>query len=396
VKVIPPGEWESLVPEWERLLAGATEPNIFLSPGWVISWWRHFGDNCQPLLVTGWNHEGRLCALAPFYLRRQSGLGVLGGGFATLGLLGDLGVGSEYLGLLIAAGQESHFLRALQDCMKGRWALADLHGIKTESVTGRHLLEVLAARAERMYRECEPCSAILLPNDYENYLASLEQKFRSTVRYRTNKLTKNFHVRLLRTRVPEEVEPHLETLFALHQARWVAEGHAGSFQSQRKRAFYSDVTRDFLARGWLRFYHLEVDGVIRASQFGFAMDSTLYSLQEAFDHEFHPPGVGGIGIVLRGMVIKECIAEGIKCYDFLGGEEDFKTRWKTTTHYVERVRMGAPGWRGALAFAQVSNSVKARRIIKQRSPSWLLHIMNGILLRPQPRYSKVGTERPSP
>ena len=220
--------------------------------------------------------------------------------------------------------------------------------------------------------ERHPCSMIPLPSDYEAYLSALPQKFRTTVRYRTNKLTKNFSVRLLRTGREEAIEPHLERLFAMHQARWQAEGHPGSFYGPAKRSFYAEISREFLRRGWLRFLHLEVDGTIRASQFGFAFRGVLHSLQEAFDHEFHPPGVGGVGVVLRGMAIRECIAEGLRGYDFLGGDEEFKTRWGTRTHYVLRVRIGAPGFSGATAFVLTAGIRRLKDWLRERSPGWLL------------------------
>jgi CelD/BcsL family acetyltransferase involved in cellulose biosynthesis len=196
--------------------------------------------------------------------------------------------------------------------------------------------------------------------------------FRSTVRYRTNKLTKNYAVTLLRTKEPGEIEPHLDRLFEMHQRRWEAEGHPGSFRGLAKRAFYADVSREFLRRDWLRFYHLEVDGMIRASQFGFAFRGVLHSLQEAFDHEFHPPGVGGVGVVLRGLALRECIAEGLRGYDFLGGEEEFKTRWGTQTLHVRSVRIGAPGISGAAAFALTAGARRVKLWMRARSPGWLL------------------------
>jgi CelD/BcsL family acetyltransferase involved in cellulose biosynthesis len=54
------------------------------------------------------------------------------------------------------------------------------------------------------------------------------------------------------------------------------------------------------------------------------------------------------------MTIQESIAEGLKIYDFLGGVEPFKTRWGTATHYIQRLRIGAPGVVGALAFASTA------------------------------------------
>lgn len=372
VEEVPPASWSgALAADWDRLLQESADATIFQSPAWVEAWWRHFGTGRRARLMTVRDERGDLRGLGPLYDRPLHFLGLPGP--RVLGLLGDEGVGSEYLGILVRRGEEQAVLRALGGSLMGAWSLADLRGLREDSAVARALPQALAAGGRcQTDEERHPCSMIPLPSDYEAYLASLPTKFRTTVRYRTNKLTKNYEVRMFRTQEPGEIEPHLDRLFAMHQRRWEAEGHPGSFRGLTKRAFYADVSREFIRRGWLRFYHLEVDGAIRASQFGFAFRGVLHSLQEAFDHDFHPPGVGGVGVVLRGMVLRECIAEGLRGYDFLGGEEEFKTRWGTQTLYVRSVRIGAPGISGAAAFALTAGVRRLKAWMKARSPDWLL------------------------
>ena len=328
-------------------------------------------------MLAGWNPDGTLAALAPLY----QGSIRLWPGFVlpSLGWIGDEGVGSEYLGILARPGQGEDFLEALERYLRGAWSLMDLRGLKEDGSLSRMITGIFSSRAPgRIHRVRHPCSAISLPGDYEAYLGTLPQKFRSTVRYRTNKLTKNFQVRLIRTTHVGEIPDHLEIFFAMHQRRWTADGKPGSFYSPRKRAFYQEVAEDFLKRGWLRFYHLEVDGLIRASQFGFIFGGVLHSLQEAFDHTYNPPGVGGVGVVLRGMAIRECISEGIHNYDFLGGIEEYKARWNTSTHYVQHVRIGAPGFCGAVAYASTAGALTVRNRIRERAPGWLLRMRRHI------------------
>lgn len=372
LELISPDHWEEIYPQWEELSQTSADPSVFLTPFWITSWWRQFGEERQACVLAGWE-GGRLCGLAPFYFRHIP-LPGLRRGASTLGFMGDEGVGSEYLGLLVLPGYEEEFLLAVSEWVRGKWAMVDLHGLREGGSLSSKISKILGASGSgRLYQERRPCSLILLPHNYDSYLASLSKKFRSTIRYRTNKLTKNFHVNLLRTTHEEEIEPHLERFFAMHQTRWVREGSSGSFCSARKRRFYRDISVGFLQRGWLRFYHLEVDGIIRASQFGFAFGGVLHSLQDAFDHEFHPPGVGGMGVILRAMVIRECIGERIYRYDFLGGVEEFKTRWNTTTHYVQRIRVGATGLAGALAFLLAARVSKSKEWARDRAPHWLLN-----------------------
>jgi len=399
IERVPPAEWpHRLLPEWSRLLDEASESEIFLSPEWIIAWMRHYGDEREALLITARDESGTLVGLAPFY-RRRLGPGVLSRSL-VLSFLGDEGVGSEYLGILARKAAEEEFLSALTRVMEGEWALADLRGLRENHPSADLLIRLFGARApDRVHRERHPCSSVPLPGDYEAYLNSLPTKFRTTVRYRTNKLTKNFKVRLLRTGREEELDGHLERLFEMHQGRWEAEGHPGSFYNPRKRAFYREIADGFLRRGWLRFYHLEVDGVIRAAQFGFAFRGVLHSLQEAFDLHFRPRGVGGVGVVLRGMAIRESIAEGLESYDFLGGVEEYKTRWGTTSHFVRHARIGAPGPAGGLAYLCTAKLRDAKLWVREHLPERLVEARDRWRIRRQARKARelaAGSEETAP
>jgi len=399
IEKVPAADWaHRLFAEWSRLLDEASEPEVFLSPEWIIAWMRHYGAGREALLITARDESGALVGLAPFY-RRRLGPGMLPSP-RVLAFLGDEGVGSEYLGILARSAAGEEFLLALSRALEGEWTLADLRGLRENHPSTDQVIRMFGARApDRIHRERHPCASIRLPGDYESYLSSLATKFRTTVRYRTNKLVKGFKVRLLRTSRQEELDGHLERFFAMHQDRWEAEGHPGSFYNPRKKAFYREVAEGFLRRGWLRFYHLEVDGVIRAAQFGFAFRGVLHSLQEAFDCRFRPQGVGGVGVVLRGMAIRESIAEGLESYDFLGGAEEFKTRWGTTSHYVQQARIGAPGLMGGIAYVGTARLRDSKLWIREHLPKRLVEARDQWRVRRQARKARrlaAGSQEPAP
>lgn len=387
---IPPSEWSlRLVPAWNDLLAEASEPSIFLCPEWISAWWGAYGGDLDAKLFAAFDEAGRLVGLAPLYLRRLRLAGLQN--VRVLGVMGDGDIGSEYQGLLALPGKEGALLSALAEALDGGWALCDFGGLWEGGPLAEMIPEILGARApKRVHRERHPCARILLPRDYETYMRSLKPKFRSTLRYRTNKLLKNYTVRLISTTREEDLSLHRDRFIALHQERWGIRGEAGSFRDPRMRAFYGDVATAFLRRGWLRFYHLEVDGVIRASQFGLACGGVLYSLQEAFCPSFRPAGVGGLGVILRGMAIRESIAEGLRAYDFLGGTQEFKTRWGTTTGYVQRVRIGAASPAGLLAFGVTAGLDMAKEWGRRNLPSALLEIRRFWRRRQEGRRGRQG------
>src|SRR5208337_1843481 len=68
-------EFAQLGVEWDGLFQRADAENIFLSFGWMSTWWKHFGKG-QLAVIAVRDADGRLVAVAPFYVARSSaGLG---------------------------------------------------------------------------------------------------------------------------------------------------------------------------------------------------------------------------------------------------------------------------------------------------------------------------------
>jgi CelD/BcsL family acetyltransferase involved in cellulose biosynthesis len=361
---------------------GSSHPSVFLTRDWVESWWQCFGDGLEPWLLRVAEPGGPTLGLAPLYLGPPHTPVPLP--VRRLGLLGDQAVGSEYLGLIARAGSEGKVAQAVLDDLaaeSGGWDLADLTGLVDGDPAGEALERGIGERAAKVRRERHPCSVVWLPGDFDAYLAGLGSKFRQNYRQRANKLRRTCEVRFLRTSSEAELRPHLRALYRMHQEHWTARGYPGSFADQRMRRFYLEVSRRLLAAGRLWFWHLEVDGVIRASQFGFTFDGILHSLQEAYDGGFRLPGVGGLGVVLRAQVVRHAIEEGLRGYDFLGGEEDFKRRWGTSPRYVHHVRAVAPGPRGELAWLAAVRLRDARSWLLRTAPDRFVQRLRHLRVR---------------
>jgi CelD/BcsL family acetyltransferase involved in cellulose biosynthesis len=91
-------EFAQLGAEWDDLFQRANPENIFLSFGWMSTWWKHFGKG-QLAVIAVRDAAGRLVAVAPFYIARSSA----GLGARRLGFLADEHVGSDYLNVLADA-----------------------------------------------------------------------------------------------------------------------------------------------------------------------------------------------------------------------------------------------------------------------------------------------------
>ena len=371
VERVGPAGWRQIA-DWDEVVAASARPSVFLTLDWMQAWWSSFGAGLEPWLLRVHDREGTTVALVPLYVE-QLVRGV--GSVRRLGLIGDRSVGSEYLGMAARAGLERDAALAAVARLRAegvRWDLADLSGLRDGDPAAAELELALARGAARAVAQRHPCSAIALPMDFEVYLSELPPKLRQNYRRRARNLAREFEVRFFLTESEAELEGDLETLFRLHQARWVDAGEWGVFADPRMRRFYLDVSRRLLAAGRLRFWHLEVDGAVRATQFGFVYDGVFHSLQEAFDATFRSDGATGLGVVLRGHVLRACIEEGVRSYDFLGGAEEHKTRWRTSVHHVRRARLTVPGARGRIAWFATVGAESVREAIKGALPDGAL------------------------
>ena len=131
---------------WSGLLEQASEPSIFLSPEWIRAWWGAYGGGHEARLWAARDAKGELCGLAPLYVRRVRLAGLVNA--RVIGVMGDEGVGSEYLGLLVRPGREAEFLSALAEVLAGDWAVLDFHGLPEGGALARLIPEILGARAD--------------------------------------------------------------------------------------------------------------------------------------------------------------------------------------------------------------------------------------------------------
>jgi CelD/BcsL family acetyltransferase involved in cellulose biosynthesis len=370
VERMSPESWDRIL-DWDDTVAASAVPSVFLTRDWVTAWWASFGADRDPCLLRVAAADGGTVGIAPFYFER---LGVRG---TRLGTLGDQVVGSEYLGVVAREGHEDAVAQAVAAWLTDAappWQVADLSGLREDDPAARALERMLTNGAARTAVEEEPCAAIPLPGDADEYFAGLSSKFRRSYNQRTNKLMRAGDVRFSRTQTEVELADHLEGLFRMHQARWTEAGRLGAFADPRMRSFYLDVSRRLLNSGALRFWQLEVDGVIRACQYAFAYDGVLHSLQEAYDSELSLPGVGGLGVVLRGHVLRAAIEEGLRCYDFLGGDQDHKLRWGASVHRVRHLIVARGGVMGRLAWTATAGRRTARGSIRSAVPAPLLEL----------------------
>lgn len=122
----------------------------------------------------------------------------------------------------------------------------------------------------------------------------------------------------------ENIDDAIATLSELHKKRMRVKGEMGSSLTPQFWRFHQQVARDFLDRGWLLIGILKADDTVVACQYAYQYNDKLFHYQSGIDPKFSKYSVG---LISNAYMIRESIKRGLKEYDFLRGEESYKSHW---------------------------------------------------------------------
>lgn len=327
LRVVRCSSWDEhpgLLGAWDTLVAESAADSVFLTREWLMSWWVAYGGKRQLTLLLCFD-GAELVGLVPLY---RAGVRTdLRVSLDVLRFVGDGTYDSDHLDLVARAGYEVDVVRAMVDWLvaqRAEWDLFDVDNIRADSPSLQALLGEIRARGWSHTVVDEQHAVIDLPDTWDGYLASLSSSMRSGIRRKERDAQKGKTITFRRCEREADLPAFLQQLYAMHGDRWENRGQPGSFAFPGRQAFYERLGRELLARGWLSFWLLDVDGDPAAAEFGFRYGSTHSFLQSGFSsthaHE-------SVGILLKSHILQGLITDGIRHYDFLGGGEAYKLKW---------------------------------------------------------------------
>jgi CelD/BcsL family acetyltransferase involved in cellulose biosynthesis len=375
-------ELEPLRPLWGDLVAQYPFASIFCTWEWLTSWWKSFGTGRELLILALFDSPSRLIGVAPLSISSEPFLSSVP--LRVLRLMGDGSGDSDNLDLPVRPGFEKIFARRVLEYLQNRkdqWDIAQLNTMPVESLVARCFADALKPPHWSCFEYSRTRSTVFLPETWDEYLDQLSPKNRKNFAYYARRLQKLYSVRIYRCLSESELPLCLDSLFRLHQLHWQRAGEPGSFSSPARRDFYADLSLQLLAKNRLELWMAEVDGKIAAAQFCMRHGNQVYALQEGYDPA---RTADSIGYVLRGEVRKQLIREGIRVYDFLGGEDHHKSRWKAQLGFYRDLHFARALDKGGILLGCVHHMGRSKEWLRARlQPStWeVLHRINMALPR---------------
>jgi len=353
---------------WNRLLQASPASSIFQTPEWLAAWWQAFAKDKELLSLVFADAEGRTVGIAPLYREQNYFFG------RTITLLRMVGAGSgdsDALDFITSPGNEEVCADAFVAWLAKQkdWNVCALETLPQNSLVAKRLGTRLHEAGWSVDATLAPNFVVDLPDAWQQYLNALEPSFRPLLTRYPRRLQSRYSVRFVRCQRVEDLKIRLETLFSLHQMRWTGRGEPGAFANPDRRDFYFEMAAAFLRRGWLEFWLLELDGEIVGAQFCFRFNDTVSLLQEGF----HPKHAGEkIGYALRAHVLEEMIRSGVKRYDFLGGDDPYKSKFGAHQKNYLNLTLAGPSRLGRAYLALRRRKRQIKTWLKSKLPAGVL------------------------
>jgi CelD/BcsL family acetyltransferase involved in cellulose biosynthesis len=297
--------FDALAPEWSNLLARCGCDTIFLTADWQRIWWTHVGEGELALIQVRAGDE--LVGIAP--LVRADGVWGFAGGVEV----------ADFLDVIALEAHRVDVADAVLEFLWRQGGRVELRNLRPDSL-GATLLPGLAERrglVPTLERE-DVSPKVDLPVDWEAYLQQLSKKDRHELRRKLRRLMSAGDVRYFVASDAATRAADVEDFLRLH--RHSADEKA-AFMTQRMATFFRALVDEFVPRGWLRLYFLEIDGVRAAAVilFDYGGDFLLYNsgYDPAFAHL-------SAGLLLKAFCLRDAIAERRRIFDFLQGDEPYK------------------------------------------------------------------------
>jgi CelD/BcsL family acetyltransferase involved in cellulose biosynthesis len=360
---------------WVELLEQISGSSAaFASPGWIIEWWKQFGEGAG-LHVLLLMEQTTLVGIAPLGIWRTP---TASGPVRVLRFVGH-GT-ADHLDICIVPDHRAAGLNLLCDHIRHqlKWHLVDLLDVPEDSPN----LELLRLGLGRGAQTALVLRGIVCPylrleaQSWETFYAERRSKSsRKDLERRMRRLAELGELGFQRYAAPDAVREVFPRLFALYAKRWDQQYLSVSFAGPKEQRFYPAMAAAFAARGRLDLVTLELDGQVLAFSLGVVHGRCFTWLITAHDPAYakYFPGELMITHLLESVFARGDIDE----FDFTRGEESYKYKWANAERYNKRLMVARPSPFGLVpllgtgAYSTLRRQAKKSRLLRDIKLRWM-------------------------
>ncbi len=310
---------------------------------WRSTWWKHYGRRRSLAISVVRRDDGRVVGIAPCYTEHSTLQG------RKLSWLGSGKVCTDYQRFLVEPSVSvverakiiDELTEALYDARprNAPQDIWDLDGVEPESPATIELEQSLRRRGFVVHVERLDSSWVMdLPSDWSTFVAGCHRAIRRKIN-KAQRRANDPDIQYFTATTPAEIAAFWPEFVRLHSARFstkVCDG--GCFADPLFAMFLPEVLQQLSERGLVRLIWCAAAGKPISSQLYLLGARTVYMYQSGFD-----PAYAHLepGYLLYTRSFHDLIDAGYTKFDFLRGDESYKSGWNTQGLPLVRV-LGIP------------------------------------------------------
>lgn len=314
-----------LAPLWDTLLEQSAARSPFLRWDWVSLWWAEYRDTFDLAIGVVRNVWHQPVAIAPLVIGRDdSGAQRFVRQLAFIGGIGD--IASQILDFIIPRGQEAvlaPMLCRIFNSIRSHWDMVRFSGIHEDSPNLPFILEALQKCSHGAgVLNRHPSRFVKLPESWLEYEMTHSGSWRSKMRRKWKAMEQEQKGRTLLAGMDDMSDEAMQTLATLHANRF-PEG-VSEFLGERSQRFHRRLAERWIPQGRVVLPSIEIGGKTAAMMHGFIEGDLFFQYQMGWDPQFADISIGAL---VMAWSMKCAMARGVRHYDTLPGEFNYKCQW---------------------------------------------------------------------
>ncbi len=318
-------DFSDIKDDWLLLERDGHIPTVFQTYDWIDTWWKHLGFRGKKLILAAYDGS-ELIGIAPMYISKLKVKGI-----PLFDVMRLIGAGeSDYQAFILKKDKELQALDVILKALKEKsWDIFWLSDVHTETATNQLMTEVLKkSRYHFIYQEHTPCPYIKLPETFEIYLKTLSRNSRRNLTKYCNRVEKLEGLSYGKIQSAEEISDAMKTFFHLHQTRWQEVGQKGALAENEVKNFHIEVTSRLFR--YLDLKQLKLKDKVIATTYSYDFNGSRGVYLPGMDMEYE---YYSLGYVMMAYGIKDAIFCGLKEFDFMRGDEEYKYHFTNTQRH---------------------------------------------------------------
>ena len=251
--------------------------------------------------------------------------------------------GADYHDILAAPGDEAEAVAELIETLqKDRaWKVADFRTLDPDGVLASGFANHFAMRKKLPFKFLfiphQTYLNVRLPGTWKEMEAQLGKKLAYQMRSAEGKRARTFSSSELRLANAETLDADIDAMVSLHAERAVTKGVSGMFADPLSIDKFRTSAKQLCAAEKLWLFTLWIEAKPVSALFCLVDDRRIYFYNSGFDktfQKFHPVKV------LIAEALRRGIAEHKEEFDFMKGDEPYKTEWANGSRTTMRLVFG--------------------------------------------------------